>query len=57
MSALVGEHDQLDLYPVTKLLIMVCDLSALFISEVSSFHGKSGLKGGNKAVFSTICFN
>lgn len=50
MSALVGEDDQLDLYSVTKLLIMVCDLWVLFTSELPSFHG------GIKAVPSTICF-
>lgn len=56
MSALVGEHDQLDLYPVTKLLIMVGDLRVLFTSEMPSFLGPSDLKGGSKAAPSTIYF-
>lgn len=33
MSALVGERDQLDLYALTKLLIMVADLQVLFTSK------------------------
>lgn len=44
MSALVWEHDQLDLYPVTKLLIIVSDLSVLFTSELPSFHGMRDLR-------------
>lgn len=45
MFALVGEHDQLDLYPVTKPLIMVRDL------WVDCFpHGEADLKGAIKAL-------
>lgn len=44
MFALLWEHDQLDLYLVTKLLITVGDLSALFTSELPFFYSKRYLK-------------
>lgn len=41
IRGMLSGHDQLDLYPFTKLLIMAADLGTVFTSDVASLLGRS----------------